>query len=259
MLGWGGYWAWDPVENASLLPWLTATALHPLGDGAGTPRDAARLEPLARRRDVLPHDPRHVPHPVGRARLGARFTESAIGPWLLAFLGRRRSSASGSSPGGRPAAAPGRIDSPVSREAAFLANNLLFAALAFVVLLGTVFPLVRGAAGRQLSVGEPYFDRMTTPIGLALLFLMAVAPALPWRKASFCRRSSQWLLAGLAVVGVHGVWCSCWPVLPGVCAAPGLRYWWAHAVRRSVRSCGEASPLASGAAGSSRSRTPNGG
>ena len=80
--------------------------------------------------------------------------------------------------------APGRIDSPVSREAAFLVNNLLFAALAVVVLLGTVYPLLAEALqGRQLSVGEPYFDRMTTPIGIALLFLMAVGPALPWRAA----------------------------------------------------------------------------
>jgi cytochrome c-type biogenesis protein CcmF len=81
--------------------------------------------------------------------------------------------------------APGRIDSTVSRESAFLANNLLFAGLAFVVLLGTVFPLIAEAIrGSRLSVGEPYFDRMTTPIGLALLFLMAVAPALPWRATT---------------------------------------------------------------------------
>ena len=81
--------------------------------------------------------------------------------------------------------APGRIDSAVSRESAFLMNNLLFAALAFVVLLGTVFPLVAEAVrGSRLSVGEPYFDRMTTPIGIALLFLMAAAPALPWRATS---------------------------------------------------------------------------
>lgn len=73
----------------------------------------------------------------------------------------------------------------MSREAAFLANNVLFTGLAFVVLLGTVFPLVAQAVrGNQLSVGEPYFARMTTPIGLALLFLMAVAPALPWRASS---------------------------------------------------------------------------
>ena len=66
VLGWGGYWAWDPVENASLLPWLTGDRVHPLGDRAGAARDAAGLEPVARHRDVLPHDPRHVPHPLGR-------------------------------------------------------------------------------------------------------------------------------------------------------------------------------------------------
>jgi cytochrome c-type biogenesis protein CcmF len=97
--------------------------------------------------------------------------------------------------------APGRIDSPVSREAAFLGNNLLFTGLAFVVLLGTVFPLVAEALrGETLSVGTPYFDRMGTPLGLALLFLMAVAPALPWRAASgeVLRRR----LLGPAVTGV---------------------------------------------------------
>jgi cytochrome c-type biogenesis protein CcmF len=114
------------------------------------------------------------------------FTESDIGPWLLAFFGltvavtlaligwrgdRLRS--------------PGRIDSPVSREGAFLANNVLFAAFAFVVLLGTVFPLVVEALNdEQLTVGRPYFDRMAMPIGIALLSLMAIAPVLPWRKAS---------------------------------------------------------------------------
>jgi cytochrome c-type biogenesis protein CcmF len=80
---------------------------------------------------------------------------------------------------------PGTIDSPVSREGSFLANNIVFAAFAFVVLLGTVFPLIAEAiSGDRLAVGAPYFNRMTMPIGFTLLFLMAVAPALPWRKAS---------------------------------------------------------------------------
>ena len=90
VLGWGGYWAWDPVENASLLPWLTGDRVHPLGDRAGAPRDAAGLEPVARDRDVLPHDPRHVPHPVGRPQLGALVHESAIGPMLLGVPRVRR-------------------------------------------------------------------------------------------------------------------------------------------------------------------------
>jgi hypothetical protein len=114
------------------------------------------------------------------------FTTSGIGPVILGFFGlivavtvaliawrgdRLRS--------------PGAIDSPVSREGAFLANNLLFGAFAFVVLLGTVFPLLSEAInGQRISVGSPYFDRMTMPIVVALLFIMAIAPVLPWRKAS---------------------------------------------------------------------------
>jgi cytochrome c-type biogenesis protein CcmF len=76
------------------------------------------------------------------------------------------------------------MDSPLSREGAFLANNLAFAVFAFVVLLGTVFPLIVEAfQNRQISVGAPYFEKMSMPIGFTLLFLMAVAPLLPWRKA----------------------------------------------------------------------------
>jgi cytochrome c-type biogenesis protein CcmF len=144
------------------------------------------------------------------------FTESPIGPWILTFFGlvvfvsvaligwrgdRLRS--------------PGSIDSPVSREGAFLANNLLFAAFAFVVLLGTVFPLLAEAInGDRLSVGGPYFNRMTTPIVIALLFLMAVAPVLPWRKASeeVLRRRLFWPAATATLVvvlcvatGLHGL------------------------------------------------------
>jgi cytochrome c-type biogenesis protein CcmF len=114
------------------------------------------------------------------------FTESPIGPAILGFfvvvvavsiglIGWR----------GDTLRSPGSIDAPVSREAAFLANNVAFAAFAFVVLLGTIFPLLAEALnGDQLSVGAPYFNRMTAPIGFTLLFLMAVAPALPRRNAS---------------------------------------------------------------------------
>jgi len=80
---------------------------------------------------------------------------------------------------------PGSIDSPLSREGSFLANNVLFTVWAFVVLLGTLFPLfVEALQDRQTLVGAPYFDRLSQPIGLMLLFLMGVAPVLPWRKAS---------------------------------------------------------------------------
>jgi cytochrome c-type biogenesis protein CcmF len=186
VLGWGGYWAWDPVENASLLPWLTGTAfIHSVivQERRGMLRVwnlsliiatfcLTILGTFLTRSGVI--DSVHA------------FTQSDIGPWLLTFL------AVVAAVGvaliawrGDRLRAPGRIDSPVSRESAFLFNNLLFAGLALVVLLGTVFPLVAEALqGRRLSVGEPYFDRMTVPLGLALLFIMAAAPALPWRATS---------------------------------------------------------------------------
>ncbi|OWY61654.1 cytochrome C biogenesis protein CcmF, partial [cyanobacterium TDX16] len=186
VLGWGGYWAWDPVENASFLPWLTGTAyIHSVmvQERRGMLRvwnlsllcatfSLTILGTFLTRSGVL--DSVHA------------FSESDIGPMLLGFfaltvlvsvglIGWR----------GDRLRAPGRIDSPISREGAFLANNVLFAAFAFIVLLGTVFPLIVEALnGERISVGTPYFNRMTTPIGLALLFLMAIAPALPWRKAS---------------------------------------------------------------------------
>ena len=186
VLGWGGYWAWDPVENASFLPWLTGTAyLHSVmvQERRGMLRvwnlsllcatfALTILGTFLTRSGVL--DSVHA------------FTESGIGPALLAFfavivavsvglVGWR----------GDRLRSPGRIDSPLSREGSFLVNNLLFAAFAFVVLLGTVFPLIVEAINDdQISVGVPYFNRMAVPIGLLLLFLMAIAPVLPWRSTT---------------------------------------------------------------------------
>jgi cytochrome c-type biogenesis protein CcmF len=186
VLGWGGYWSWDPVENASFMPWLTATAfIHSLmvQERRGMLRVwnlslviatfcLTILGTFLTRSGVI--DSVHA------------FSESNIGPALLGFLGVCVAVGLGLIAWrGDKLRTPGRIDSPVSREAAFLANNLLFTAFAFVVLMGTVFPLLAEAIqGRQLSVGQPYFDRLVVPIGIGLLFLMAVAPALPWRAAS---------------------------------------------------------------------------
>jgi cytochrome c-type biogenesis protein CcmF len=186
VLGWGGFWAWDPVENAALLPWLTATAfLHSVivQERRGMLRVwnlslvlatfcLTILATFLTRSGVL-----NSVH---------SFTESGIGPWLLVFLAIVAAVGVGLIAWrGDRLRSPGRIDAPVSRESAFLVNNLLFAGLAFVVLLGTVYPLLAEALqGRQLSVGEPYFSRMTTPLGIALLLLMAVAPALPWRAST---------------------------------------------------------------------------
>ena len=202
VLGWGGYWGWDPVENASLLPWITATAfIHSVM--VQERRGMLRVWNLSL-----------VIATFALTILGTfltrsgivtsvhAFSQSAIGPWLLTFLFVVMFTGVGLIAWRADKLhAPGRIDSPVSREAAFLANNLLFAALAFVVLLGTVFPLLAEAIrGSTLSVGEPYFDRMGAPIGLMLLFLMAIAPALPWRATSVDVLQNRLLLPAIAGV-----------------------------------------------------------
>ena len=186
VLGWGGYWAWDPVENASFLPWLTATAyLHSVL--VQQRRSALRVWNLSlivatfcltilgtflTRSGVL--DSVHV------------FTESAVGPALLGLLAVVMVVAL-SLIAWRGDALRSRVNpaAALSREGLFLANNLVFTAFAFVVLLGTVFPLMTEAiTGDRVSVGRPYFDRMTSPLALALLFLMAIAPVMTWTRDS---------------------------------------------------------------------------
>jgi cytochrome c-type biogenesis protein CcmF len=216
VLGWGGYWAWDPVENASFLPWLTGTAyLHSVmvQERRGMLRvwnlslvcatfALTILGTFLTRSGVL--DSVHA------------FSESLIGPYLLGFFAVIVAVTCGLVAWrGDAIRSPGRIDAAVSREGSFLANNLLFAAFAFVVLLGTVFPLVvEAVTGDRITVGEPFFDRMAMPLGLALLFLMAVAPALPWRKAA-----TETLMTRLLWPAWFGVACV---VVPAAFGARGL-------------------------------------
>ncbi|MFM2182569.1 MAG: hypothetical protein RJB61_863 [Actinomycetota bacterium] len=186
VLGWGGVWAWDPVENASFLPWLTGTAyVHSVlvQERRGMLRvwnlsllvatfSFTILGTFLTRSGVI--DSVHA------------FSDGDIGPYLLAgFIVTVLVSLGLIAWRGDRLRSPGAIDSPLSREGAFLANNVMFTLFAFVVLLGTVFPLVVEAIDdRQVSVGPPFFDTMARPIGIVLLFLMAVAPVLPWRRAS---------------------------------------------------------------------------
>ena len=186
VLGWSGVWAWDPVENASFLPWLTGTAyIHSVlvQERRGMLRvwnlsllvatfSLTILGTFLTRSGILSSVHAFGDGPVGAYLLGFFGIVVAASLALVGWRGDRLRS-------------PGTIDSPVSREGAFLANNVLFTVFAFVVLLGTVFPLlVEAIQNRRTVVGAPYFDRLSMPIGLALLFLMAVAPVLPWRKAS---------------------------------------------------------------------------
>ena len=216
VLGWGGFWGWDPVENAALLPWLVGTAyLHSVM--VQQRRGLLRIWNLSL-----------VVAAFSLTILGTfltrsgviqsvhSFSNSTIGPLLLGFFGLVLVTGVGLIAWrGDRLRSPGGIDSPVSREGAFLANNLLFVAFACVVLLGTVFPLLYEAlGGGQVAVGAPYFNRFFVPVGLGLLFLMAVAPALPWRKTSvetMRGRLAAPAAAGVAVVavcvlaGIHGL------------------------------------------------------
>jgi cytochrome c-type biogenesis protein CcmF len=208
VLGWGGYWAWDPVENASFLPWLTATA-------------ALHSAVLVERKGVL--KAWTVTLVIGTylltilgtfmTRSGVfnsvhSFTQSAIGPTILVFLAAALIFAVVLLTLRVNALAPeGRLETGPSRDVVFLVQNLLFVLFTFTVLLGTVFPLVVEAArGVQMSVGRPYFDRMSVPIGVCLLFVMGVGPALPWGRATGRQLRSALLpplftAAALAVLG----------------------------------------------------------
>jgi cytochrome c-type biogenesis protein CcmF len=186
VLGWGGYWAWDPVENASLLPWLTATAaLHSIVvlERRGILKGWTVTLILATNLLVI----------LGTfmTRSGVfnsvhSFTQSSIGPTILAFLAAALIfSVTLLAMRIDKLEAEGRVEGAVTREGMFLFNNLMFVLLTFTVLIGTVFPLIVEAVnGKQMSVGRPYFDRMVIPVGAALLFLLGVGPALPWGRAT---------------------------------------------------------------------------
>jgi len=186
VLGWSGVWAWDPVENASLLPWLTGTAyIHSVL--VQERRGMLRVWNLS----LLVATFALTILGTFLTRSGVlssvhAFGDGPVGSWLLVFFGVIVVVSLGLIAWrGDRLRSPGSIDSPLSREGSFLANNVLFTVWAFVVLLGTLFPLfVEALQDRQTLVGAPYFDRLSQPIGLMLLFLMGVAPVLPWRKAS---------------------------------------------------------------------------
>jgi cytochrome c-type biogenesis protein CcmF len=185
VLGWGGYWAWDPVENASFMPWLVATAfIH-------SSVVQLRRGMLQAWNFVL------VIATFALTILGTfltrsgviasvhSFTQSPIGPALLWFLMvvlvgslslfATRAHLVASSP---------RLNSLASREGVFLLNNLLLTVFAFVVLTGTLYPMfVEAISGSQLGVGRPFFDRLAIPLSFALLLAMGIGPITPYRSA----------------------------------------------------------------------------
>jgi cytochrome c-type biogenesis protein CcmF len=221
VLGWGGYWAWDPVENASLLPWITATAfLHSvmMQEKRGmmkvwnvwlvfTTFMLCILGTMLTRSGVV-------------SSIHA-FAQSSIGTWfssflaivfvacLLAFWKNRDYLRSDN-----------QLDSLVSRESSFLFNNLILLAACFAVLWGTLFPVFsEWVQGTKISVGPPFFNKVNVPIALFLLLLTGVGPLLAWRKTSLdgLKRNFAWPLAGGIFAGIVAVVFGMRQIYPLIC------------------------------------------
>jgi cytochrome c-type biogenesis protein CcmF len=205
VLGWGGYWAWDPVENASLLPWITGTAfLHSvmMQEKRGmmkvwnvwlvfTTFMLCILGTLLTRSGVV-------------SSVHA-FAQSSIGGWFVGFLMITFVVCFAAYWKNRDyLRSDNQLDSLVSRESSFLFNNLVLLAACFAVLWGTLFPVLsEWVQGSKISVGPPFFNKVNIPIALFLLLLTGVGPLLAWRKTSFdaLRRNFAWPLGGGIVAG----------------------------------------------------------
>src|SRR4051812_47060573 len=199
-LGWGGYWAWDPVENAALLPWLTGTAaLHSLTiqEKRGTLRGwnlslamgtgvLAVLGTFLVRSGIL-----ESIHAFGASTLGVPF---------LTFIALLLCGSVALVLSRRPLLrADARIESLLSREAAFVAGNALLVGLAFVIFWGTFFPLISEAVtGSKAAVGPPWFSRYAVPVAIAVVALSGLAPLLAWRRGSARRIVRAAALPGAA-------------------------------------------------------------
>jgi cytochrome c-type biogenesis protein CcmF len=201
-LGWGGYWGWDAVENASLMPWLTGTAfLHSLMIqekrgmlkvwnvslvlATGT---LAIMGTFLVRSGVL-----NSIHAFGGATLGVPFVvliAVLIASSIYLVVSRREMLRT-----------EHRLDSLVSRESAFLANNVVLVALCFVIFWGTYFPLISEAlTGHEASVGPPWFDRYTVPLALILVLLSGIGPVIAWRRATLANARRNFVAPALVAL-----------------------------------------------------------
>jgi cytochrome c-type biogenesis protein CcmF len=217
VLGWGGYWGWDPVENAALLPWLTATAyLH-----------SALVQ--ERRGSLKVWNLGLVIASFALAIFGTfevrsgiinsvhSFAYSSVGPWFLGFLAVMLVGAISLFLYRLPRLRPEHeFDSVLSREGSFLGNNLLLTGIAFATFWGTIFPIISQVVrGQTMTVGTGFYEQVNGPLFLVLILLMGIGPLLAWRRASpeSLWRNFRWpaLIAGLAalalpLLGVRGIW-----------------------------------------------------
>lgn len=206
VLGWGGYWSWDPVENASFLPWLCTTAfLHSMMVYERKKMLKLWTMSLSLAAFLLTMLGTFMTR-SGVFNSVHSFTQSDIGPTFLVFIVILLVVCIALLAVRGPQLLPeSQIQSALSRETSILLNNLFLVAITFTVLIGTLFPLINEAVrGTKLSVGEPYFNKMAVPGALAILFLMGVGPMLPWGKPDKERVVKQLIVPGLVGVGVVG-------------------------------------------------------
>jgi cytochrome c-type biogenesis protein CcmF len=254
-LGWGGYWGWDAVENASLMPWLTGTAfLHSLMIqekrgmlkvwnvslvlATGT---LAIMGTFLVRSGIL-----NSIHAFGGATLGVPFVVLIgvlIAGSIYLVVTRREMLRS-----------EHRIDSLLSRESIFLANNVVLVGLCFVIFWGTYFPLISEAlTGHEASVGPPWFDRYTVPLALILVLLSGIGPVIAWRRATLANARRNFIvpllsaLIALVVLVAGGVTQKPFALAMFCCAAfvlgsIGQEFFRGVRARRAM--AGEAAPLA---------------
>jgi cytochrome c-type biogenesis protein CcmF len=186
VLGWGGYWAWDPVENAAIMPWFVSTAyLHSIM--IQEKKDMLRVWNMIL---VLLTFTLTI-FGTFLTRSGVissvhSFTQSGLGPWFVGFLLLVIAVAGALVAYRLPELrTPATVESFLSREASFLFNNLILVGIAFATFWGTVFPVLsEWVRGVKITVGPPFFNRVNAPLGIALLFLMGVGPVISWRRAS---------------------------------------------------------------------------
>ena len=186
VLGWGGYWGWDPVENAAFMPWLTATAfLH----SVMIQEKRGMLKRWNMVLIILTYS--LVIFGTFLTRSGVlssvhAFAQSAIGPYFFVFIGLTFSASMLLLfREWDRLASEHQLDSLLSRESAFMLNNLLFMGIAVSVFWGTVFPMISElVTGSKITVGPPFFNRVAGPQFAALVLLMGVAPLVAWRQAS---------------------------------------------------------------------------
>lgn len=206
VLGWGGYWAWDPVENVSFMPWLTATAfIH-------------GVQVQERRRMLKSWNVLLIVLTFSLTLLGTflirsgvissvhAFGDGPVGPYFLGFFIVVTLAAFGLVAWRWDQVKDNaELDSVVSREGAFLSGNVLFLALTFAILLGTLFPLmVEAVNGSKVTVGAPFFDQVSIPLWLLVFLLMGIGPLLPWRRAEeqSLIKNLSWMLGGALLTGL---------------------------------------------------------